>query len=76
MADNKTLSPMDAIRQSKKMMYGYKTKYFYLMMRFIGWVIVGILTAGIGFLWIALYMKVSAAKFYDDLKLNVLFVEI
>jgi len=52
------------------MMYGYKWKYFCLGLRFIGWFLLGILSLGIGFLWIMPYMSISFAKFYDDVKAN------
>ena len=35
--------------------------------RFFGWMIVGILTFGIAFLWIGPYMRTATARFYDDL---------
>ena len=70
MRDNPDIKAMEAIDASKKMMYGYKWKYFCLGLRFIGWIILGILSLGIGFLWIAPYMSISQAKFYDDVKAN------
>ena len=70
MRDNPDIKAMEAIDASKKMMYGYKWKYFCLGFRFIGWIILGILSLGIGFLWIAPYMSISQAKFYDDVKAN------
>lgn len=68
LADDKTISPSDAIKKSKKMMYGFKWKYFCLGLRFIGWGLLSILTLGIGFLWLFPYVHVSTAKFYDDIK--------
>lgn len=62
------ISPADALRQSKKMMQGNKMRFFLLCCRFIGWFLVGILSAGIGFLWIMPYFMTSIAHFYDDLK--------
>ena len=73
MSDDPNIGAMEAIDKSKKMMYGYKWKYFCLCCRFIGWILLGILSLGIGFLWIMPYMYVSFAKFYDDVKAN--FVE-
>lgn len=67
LADNKSMSAEDAMERSKKMMYGYKWKYFCLRLRFIGWIILSFLTFGIGFLWALPYMQVTMAKFYDDL---------
>ena len=70
MSDDPNIGIMEAINKSKKMMYGYKWKYFCLGLRFIGWIILGILSLGIGFLWIMPYIYVSYAKFYEDLKAN------
>lgn len=67
-ADDRTITPMDAISKSKKMMSGYKWKYFCLCCRFIGWAILCIFTLGIGVLWLVPYIQVSSAKFYDDIK--------
>ena len=69
-ADDSTIGPMEALNKSKKMMYGYKWKFFCLGLRFIGWALLCILTLGIGFLWLFPYVQVSIAKFYDDVKVN------
>ncbi len=66
--DDGIISAGDAIKKSKKMMYGYKWKYFCLGFRFIGWALLSILTLGIGFLWLFPYIQVTMAKFYDDVK--------
>lgn len=75
LADDNSISAMDALDKSKKMMDGYKWKYFYLGLRFFGLALLCILTLGIGFLWLMPYMQVSIAKFYDDLKANSLTTE-
>ncbi len=67
-ADDPSIGIMEAISKSKKMMYGYKWKFFLLILSFIGWMILCILTLGIGFLFLGPYMQVSVAKFYDDIK--------
>lgn len=69
-AEDNTISAMDAIDKSKEMMYGYKGDYFLMMLNFLGLSILCLLTFGIGFLWLIPYMQVSIAKFYDDLKSN------
>ena len=71
-ADDDSIGPMEAIDKSKKMMNGYKWKFFCLALRFLGWALLCILTLGIGFLWLIPYMQVSYAKFYDDVKANQL----
>ncbi len=68
LADNPRLGAMAAISASKRMMMGYKWKYAYLQARFLGWVLLGVLTFGIGFIWIVPYMQTSFARFYDDLR--------
>jgi uncharacterized membrane protein len=68
LADNPRMEALEAIRKSKAMMYGHRKKLFYLGCRFIGWFILGIITCGIGFLWIAPYIMVSMAKFYEELR--------
>lgn len=68
LADDETIGVRDAIKKSKKMMYGYKWKYVCLEFRFIGWALLSVLTLGVGFLWLFPYMQVSMAKFYDDVK--------
>lgn len=70
LADDPSLEAMEAIDKSKKMMDGYKWKLFCLGLRFTGWFLLCLLTAGIGFLWLMPYMHVSFAKFHDDLKAN------
>jgi uncharacterized membrane protein len=68
MADNKEINGLDAIKKSKAMMYGNRWKLFCLGCRFIGWMLLCILTLGIGFLWLMPYGSTSMAKFYDDVR--------
>lgn len=68
LADNPGLSPLDAIGQSKKLMYGHRWKLFCLGWRFFGWSLLCVLTCGIGFLWLMPYMQTSFARFYDDIQ--------
>jgi len=68
LADDESISAMDAIDKSKIMMNGYKWKFFRLGLRFFGLGILCIFTLGIGFLWLFPYMYVCMAKFYDDIK--------
>jgi uncharacterized membrane protein len=70
LAEHPDTDPMMAIDQSKKMMDGYKAKYFGLCLRFFGWALLCILTLGIGFLWLIPWMHVTFALFYDDLSKN------
>ncbi|MFC7441952.1 DUF975 family protein [Laceyella putida] len=66
--DDPNLSIHQAITKSRQMMDGHKWKYFVLQLSFIGWALLGILTLGIGFLWIAPYMSATSAQFYLNLR--------
>lgn len=68
--DNLDLSPIDCIDNSKELMDGNKWRLFKLHLSFIGWFFVGVLTAGIGFLWIVPYIKQSETAFYEDIVKN------
>lgn len=72
LADDPEIGASAALDKSRKMMDGFKWKYFYLQLSFLGWALLCILTIGIGFLWLFPYMEISYAKFYDDVKENYL----
>lgn len=54
------------IDESRRMMNGRKMRLFCLDLSFLGWMIVGILTCGIGLLWVAPYMEAAHTQFYLD----------
>ncbi len=69
MADDTSTDFREAVKKSKRMMQGNnKWRYFYLHMRFLGWALLSLLTLGIGFLWFIPYVRISEAKFYEDIK--------
>ncbi|MCL2293543.1 MAG: DUF975 family protein [Spirochaetes bacterium] len=68
--DNPEMKPLEALKKSQTMMKGYKLKYFLLSLSFIGWFLLGLLTLGIGWLWITPYAYLSFANFYENLKRN------
>jgi uncharacterized membrane protein len=68
MNDNPEIGAMEAIRLSSELMNGQKWKLFLLNLSFIGWILLGIITLGIGFIWITPYMATASANFYEDLK--------
>jgi len=70
--DNPDIGAVEAINQSKKMMYGHKGKLFGLCLSFLGWGILCCFTFGIGFLWLYPYISLSVTNFYEDLKQNQL----
>ena len=66
-AENDSIGPLEAITKSKMMMKGNRWKFFCLGLRFLGWLLLSILTLGIGLLWLIPYIWISYAKFYDDI---------
>lgn len=66
--DYPNLTPQEAMKTSREMMRGHKFEMFLLDLSFIGWILLSILTLGIGYLWLAPYMQTAAAHFYEDLK--------
>lgn len=55
------------ITESRRLMNGKKMKYFLLSLSFIGWVLVAMLTCGIGLLWVIPYTRAAQANFYQSL---------
>ncbi len=39
-------------------------------LRFTGWILLSVLTLGIGFIWLGPYYMAAMAAFYDDLTRN------
>ena len=50
------------------MMNGHKAEYFWLMLSFIGWWLLCILTIGILTFWVVPYVNVAKAEFYESIK--------
>lgn len=68
MKDHPTLGYFDAMQMSASMMKGHKTRLFWLTLSFTGWIILTILSLGIGILFLAPYWYSTTAHFYEDLK--------
>lgn len=68
LADDPEMGAVDALKKSWEMMDGHKVDYFVLGIRFIPLMFLCILTLGIGFLWLAPYVQVTFANFYDALR--------
>lgn len=60
----------EAITESRKLMDGHKMDLFILDLSFIGWGLLGIITCGIGFIWIVPYYRQTKANFYRSLVAN------
>ena len=68
LAENKGMSASDAINESKRIMNGHKMDCFILSLSFLGWILLGILTLGILYIWLIPYMNTTMANFYKSIK--------
>ena len=66
--DNPELDPIECLRRSEVLMYGHKMDLFILHLSFIGWILLGVITLGIGLLWVKPWMEMAQVKFYEELK--------
>ncbi len=56
------------LEASQEMMNGKKGKLFYLDLTFVGWYIVGVLTCGLGVLFVEPYHTTARAHFYEEIR--------
>ncbi len=68
LAEYKSLSPAKAMRISKILTQGHKTDLFVQGVSFLGWMLVGVCTCGIFWLWLLPYMQMTFANSYKALK--------
>lgn len=68
LAEDPEMGALEAINRSKEMMQGHKMELFALGLSFFGWIVLGILTLGIGFIWIIPYMSATQANFHNSIK--------
>lgn len=66
------LSASETIAMSRQMTKGHVFDLLWLGLSFIGWIILGFFTLGIGYFWLLPYMYTSFAAFYGDLKAEYL----
>lgn len=68
MRENPGMDGEQAIQLSMRMMHGRKWDYFKLHLSFMGWLLLGLLTLGVGLLWLFPYICTAEAEFYKELK--------
>ena len=61
------LGARQCLKESRRLMKGHKWQLFCLDLSFIGWMLLCILTLGIGILWLSPYQYTAHAAFYEDL---------
>lgn len=64
LCDNEWMGGLQALRESWRIMKGRKLSYLGLILSFVPYMILVVLTWGIGILWVIPYMSVSEAFFY------------
>jgi uncharacterized membrane protein len=67
-AENPNVKVRDAMKISMKMTDGYKGDIFVMALSFLGWMLLAILTLGIGFLWLSPYMSTAFVNLYLKLR--------
>ena len=67
LAENPNLKAREVLSISSDMMHGRRLKLFCLQLSFIGWVLLCVLTLGIGNLWLNPYRQAVSAVFYREL---------
>lgn len=67
-ADDADIDTADALRSSIALMRGAKWRFCLMELSFLGWMILGALSFGIGLLWILPYMSQSCTNFYLETK--------
>ena len=68
LAENPDMPALEAIDRSKKMMDGHKMELFVLMLSFIGWYLLCMVTFGIAAIYVVPYMSATLANFYNNIK--------
>lgn len=66
--DDSEIGAIDAMKESARMMEGHKAELFWLLLSFIGWFVLSLLTLGIGLFFLIPYMETTMAHYYEDLK--------
>lgn len=64
LADYDDIGPVQALKESSRIMSGHKGSYFYLTLSFIGVQLLGVLSCGIGNLWVIPYSHMTHTNFY------------
>lgn len=72
LSENPGLGIMETLRKSKAMMYGHRWELVVLILSFLGWHLLGLITMGLlHIFYVGPYMYATYAEFYLALKENV-----
>jgi len=68
LAENPDMSIRDCVRESKLLMKGHLWEFIILGLSFILWILLALITFGIGYLYVVPYMQITMAGYYLSLK--------
>ncbi|WP_424321194.1 DUF975 family protein [Lacticaseibacillus chiayiensis] len=54
----------EAIKRSRELMYGHKWDFFVLLLSFLGWWLLELITMGLASIWVIPYRSMTLANFY------------
>ena len=66
-AENDGIKVIDAMKESHRIMRGNRFRLFCLHFSFIGWILLSVLTFGIGLLWVNPYINAACTDFYRSI---------
>ena len=65
--DKPEYGPFKCLKESRELMKGYKFDYLLFNIKFIGWILLTILTCGLAGIYVIPYMTLAQTKYYDNL---------
>lgn len=68
LADNPDMSARQSIKESKRMTKGHKGDLFVLYLSFFPWYLLGFVTLGLAYIYVAPYMSATLVNYYNSLK--------
>ena len=68
LADNPKLTAMEALSESKQIMVGRKRELFILVLSFVLWYLLCLITGGIAYIYVKPYFEATITNFYNEIK--------
>jgi hypothetical protein len=74
-AENPTAKPISLIKKSWNLMLNHKMSLFKVILHSIPLILIGVITCGIGFIWVVPFLNFLMARFYINLEGNKIISE-
>lgn len=68
LAEHPEMTAREALRESKAIMHGHKGELFVLYLSFIPWILLCVVTLGIGMIYVVPYVETTITNFYQQIK--------